>query len=163
MSCFVMNCDALATIAEGLERVLNLGFNVYGMETPEPLREALTAAGCADRYDVFDAAKIYKALYTLNACAYAERYQEGLDDYIPEYPAKVKSLLSRPVWDSGRYIVPAEYYHYIKLLECLIYQCMEGSAMKTQLFKGLRDFEGLLFSYLVHNTAEWKAAPWGEV
>lgn len=163
MSCFVMHPDAIATVAEGLERVLNMGFNVFGMEAPEALREALTAAGCADRYDFFSAEKIYKALYTLNACAYAERYREGLDDYIPAYPAKVKSLLPLPVWDNGRYIVPAEYYHYTKLLECLIYQCNEGHAAKTELYKGLEAFARHLWAFIVHNSAEYKSFTWGEV
>lgn len=162
MSCFIMHPDAIATVAEGLERVLNMGFNVFGMEAPETLVEALAAAGTNPR-GFFDADKIYKALYTLNACAYAERYREGLDDFIPEYPARVRSLLPRPVWDSGRYIVPVEYYHYIKLLECLIYQCSEGSAAKTQLYKGLEEFKRRLWAFIVHNSAEYKSFTWGEV
>lgn len=163
MSCFIMDVNAVATVAEGLEKVLNSGFNVFGFEAPQTLREALTAADCADQYGYFDAAKIYKALYTLNACAYVERYREGLDDFIPAYPSRVRDLLPHPVWGEGRWIVPAEYYHYIKLVECLTYQCNEGKTAKTALYKGLREFEGRLCYYLVQNTAEWKAAPWGEV
>lgn len=162
MSCFIMDTNATATVAEGLEKVLNMGFNVFGFEAPETLVEAL-AGTCADRYGYFDAEKIYIALYTLNACAYAERYQKGLDDFVPAYPEKVKSLLPRPVWDAGRFIVVPEVYHYIKLLECLIYQCNEGKTAKTAMYKGLEDFKRVLYAFVLHNSAEWKAAPWGEV
>lgn len=164
MSCFIMHPDAIATVAEGLEKVLNMGYNVFGIEAPETLTEALAGSClCTDKYGFFHVEKIYKALYTLNAAAYAERYREGLDDFIPAYPEKVKSLLPRPEWAAGRYIVQPEFYHYTQLLECLIYQCDEGSAAKTQLYKGLEEFKRRLWAFIIHNSAEYKSFTWGEV
>ena len=161
MSCFIMNLDALAVLANGMEKVLNYGYEVYGIEAPEALREALK--DCADRYDCFDEGNIFHALYNLNYTAYHERYNRDPDaDATPEIPV-VKGILDRLEYSDGHRILHSNYYQYVKLLECLIYQCNEGAAAKTELFKGLEAFELVLMRFLVHNNDEWQRFEWGEL
>lgn len=165
MSCFIMNDTAIATLAEGLARVLNGGYNVYGFSAPETLREALK--GCADRYGFFDnVAPIFSELYRLNLAAFTWRYDgRHLEDVdpAPSCPECIKNLLHRPIWEDGRYIVPAAHYHFIQLLECFLYQCDEGPTPKAALYQGLDELKRYLWAFVVHNSAEYKSFNWGEV
>lgn len=159
MSCFIMDLDALAVLANGMEKVLNMGYDVYSIEAPEALRKALK--DCADRYGCFDEGKIFHALYTLNYTAYHERYNRAPDAVeVPEFPS-VHSIFDRLEYSDGHRILNSNYYQYTKLLECLIYQCNEGNAAKMDLFKGLEAFELTLMRFLVHHNDEWQQFEWG--
>lgn len=161
MSCFIMDLDALAVLANGMEKVLNMGYDVYSIEAPEALREALK--DCADRYGCFDEGKIFHALYTLNYTAYHERYNCAPDaPEVPEIPS-VHSIFDRLEYSDGHRILNSNYYQYTKLLECLIYQCTEGEVTETPLYKGLKAFELVLMRFLVQNNDEWQRFRWSEL
>lgn len=163
MSSFIMDTRAVAVIADGIEKTLNMGYNYLGLEAPESLRDALK--DCADRHGFYDGAKIFAKLYSLNYWAYAERYEGRHPEDVAEQPepVAVNSLLARVEYANGHFTVKPEHYKYTKLLECFMYQCNEGSAVKTQLYKGLDDLKRRWYSFLVCNSDEWAAAPWGEV
>ena len=41
MSCFILNDRALAVLADGIEKALNMGYNFAGMDAPRSLRDVL--------------------------------------------------------------------------------------------------------------------------
>ena len=161
MSCFMMDLDALAVLADGMEKVLSFSYDVYSIEAPEALREALK--DCADHYGYFDKEKIFRALYTLNYTAYHERYNRAPDAVeVPEIPI-AHSIFDCLEYSDGHRILTSNYYQYTKLLECLIYQCTEGKVTEAPLYKGLEAFELVLMRFLVHNNDEWQRFKWGEL
>ena len=163
MSCFIMDYKAVAVLADGVEKALNLGYGFLGLDAPETLREALK--DCADRYGYFDRGRIFANLCGLNYWAYAERYNgrhlEGTEE-APEMP-EAPALINRVGYADGHYTLTPEHYRWAKLLECYLYQCDEGSAAKTQLYKGLEALQRRWLAFLVYNHDDWAAAPWGEL
>jgi len=163
MSCFVMNAEPLAALADGIEKALNMGYNFLGLDAPETLREALTAKGCADRHGFFDTEKIFRELYGLNLAAFTWRYDgRHLEDVepAPSFPA-VPPLLLRVGYRDFHHIITPAHYKFASLLDCLIYQCDEGPISKDPLFIGLVDFRRRWLAFLVQNHEEYNKAPWG--
>ena len=163
MSCFMMDPRALAVLADGIEKGLNMGYNYLGLDVSEGLPEALI--DCADRYMCYDAGRIYAKLYELNARAYNCRYcgnpADPADPTAPEMPA-LPWMLGRAVWD-GAFRIDALHFKFLKLLECFNYQCLEDATKGDPLAVALRDWEKSWAAFLVHNDPIYKGLRWGEV
>lgn len=159
MSCFVMEARALAALARGMETILDLGYNYAGFEAPAALAEALK--DCCDNCGFFEEKKIFAALFDLNMQAYAGRYKEETEP-APEWPDNVPCLLARPTYN--RYYQPgADFWKYLKLLDCLIYQITEDATHAAPLRAALVDFSRTLAGYLARNCAAYDSAEWGRV
>ena len=159
MSCFVMQPRALAALAQGLETVLNSGYNFAGFEAPTTLYNAL--GDCSDKYGFYEEKKIFTALYDLNMAAYAGRYKEEAEP-APDWPDNVPRLLTRPEYN-GFWNPSAEYWKYYKLLDCLIYQTSEDATRENPLYLALLDFSRIFAAYLVRNNAAYNTAEWGRI
>ena len=98
MSCFVMNNEPLAALANAVETRLNCDYNYWGFEAPASLYNAL--ADCKTSCTYF-AKDIYRRLYAVNVRAYNGRYADH------EEPADEEA----PTIDGSKYIVhrPPEY------------------------------------------------------
>ena len=163
MSCFMMPPDTLAALAKGIEVALNVGFNFLGLEAPESL--GIELLDCADKYRFYSEKQIYSRLYDLNRRAYAGRYPGEPDiEPVPDMP-KIPALLHYAEYDpdSGCRIITEEHYKYLKLLECLIYQCCEDATIKDPLFLALQDFRRNWMAFIIRNNPIFAALPWGSL
>lgn len=162
MSIFVMEPRALAVLAEGVEKTLNMGYTYMGMDAPESLRDALK--DCADRYGFFSRSKIFARLYALNYAAFADRYDgrhlEATDE-TPDTP-DIPDQLHRAEYAGGHHTIESLHYRFAKLVECYLYQCEEGQIPSDPLYKGMEDFQRGWFGFIVRNSEGYTAAPWGE-
>lgn len=160
MSCFIMTTQAHATIANSLEYILNSGFNRFGFDAPESLRNALKK--CRDKYGVYSDGKIFNQLYALNKKAWAGRYNKPFNDCIPEMPSVPVLIEDRKRANRHETLLPW-HYKFCSLLDCLIYQCNEDATRNDPLFLALIDFTRLYMAFLVHNTDEWHNTPCGTI
>lgn len=158
MSCFVMQDRALATIAETVSAVCNMGFNYFGFDVPRSLADAVES--CRDRYGYCKEEKLYTALYALNVRAYAGRYNRPEDLTAPAYsPAKL--IEPRECVDHHEKIKPW-HYQLAKLLDCYLYQTAEDATTEDPMRKGLADLLRTLQAFIVRNSNEYhSAAEWG--
>lgn len=161
MSCFVMNDKALAALARGMETALNSGYNLLGFDAPAALGEAL--ADCVDNWGFFQEKKIFQELHALNMAAYCGRYREDPTP-APEWPEleQVPRLLTRPAYN-GHYMPRADFWKYLKLLDCLVYQVTEDATAAHPLTRALFEFSRTLAGYLARNCAAYDSAPWGDL
>lgn len=165
MSCFVMNPRALAAVAQGIETGLNVGYNFLGLSAPESLGRALE--DCADKYHFYSATEIYRRLYDLNARAYNGRYYgspaDPADTTPPDFP-EIPAPLHYAEYDpnSRCRVLTAEHFRYIKLLDCLIYQCCEDATINDPLYLALREWLREWQKFVVRNNPLYEAAEWGE-
>lgn len=160
MSCFVMTEQATATLANTLEHVLNSGFDRFGFDAPGSLCKALE--DCRDRYGFYCAGLIFRRLYDLNSRAYCARYKTESDDTPSEMPSVPPLVQERQREHYHEKLLPW-HYKFSKLLQCLLYQCCEDATRFDPLNLALIDFNRVYNNFLVQNTAEWDAAPWGTI
>ena len=160
MSCFMMDNRATSTLSNTLEYIMNSGFNRFGFEAPDSLHKALS--DCRDRYGFYCSGLIFNRLFSLNARAYSTRYKSELDDSIPSKPEVPPLVQERQCEDYHEKLLPW-HYKFAKLLDCFIYQASEDATMNDPLELALVDFSRSYKSFLVVNTAEYSAAPWGTI
>lgn len=157
MSSFILSTQTHATLSNSLAYILNSGFNRFGFEAPESLHKALR--DCRDRYGDYCAERIYTRLYNLNLSAYAGRYATATDP-VPDMPSVPQLIQPREYADFHEVLLPW-HYRFCKMLDCLIYQASEDATRNDPLYLALVDFSRIYKSFLVVNTAEYNAAPWG--
>ena len=92
MSCFVMNKEPLAALANAVEARLNCDYSYWGFGAPDSLYRELNDCKTSRTYF---AEAIYKKLYALNIRAYNGRYSGH------EEPAGEEA----PIIDGSKYIV----------------------------------------------------------
>lgn len=161
MSCFIMNTNALSTLADGIEKVLNMGYRYCGISAPCSLFDALNGT-CADIYGFFDAKMIFQQLYDLNAKAYATRYNEADITAHTESYANNVGILKRSEYGNGHFELCDWHYHFAKLLECYIYQVNEEETKNDPLELALEEFSQVWNNFIVHNTPIYHSFAWGE-
>lgn len=158
MSCFIMNADAIGTLATSLEKVLNMGFNFFGFEAPESLFNALR--DCENPRGFFDENKIYAALYNLNCHAYCTRYKEETYDDLPNVDFTRCNIVKRAGYNN-HYMVEKWHYQLLKLLDCFIYQVSEDGTRNHDLTLALKDMRLVLMAFIIHNNDIYAGLPWG--
>ena len=161
MSCMVLTPAHIAAVAHGLAFMLNGSAGMCQLSAPPELFDALTAC----RYDphgrMFDDRTIYAALYRHNDAAYEGRYMVEVDelDSIPAMPNDFPRLL-HPLRYHERYLLDHDFYQYIMLLDCFIYQCEEDATARTDLQKALSETRRCLYSFAVQQNAEYASCSW---
>lgn len=160
MSCFIMSDQAHAATANTLEYILNSGFNRFGFDAPDSLYKALS--DCRDRYGFYCSGLIFRRLYDLNSRAYAGRYKTDADTTPPEMPSVPPLVQEREREDQHEKLLPW-HYKLAKLIDCEIYQASEDATRKDPLLLALIDFSRVYTHFLVSNTADYNAAPWGTI
>ena len=158
MSCFIMSDLSHATLANSLEYILNSGFNRFGFEAPASLYNALE--DCLDKHGYYNAGQIYNRLFSLNNAACAGRYKRDLENLVPDMP-KVPELIQPRKYANHHETLQPWHYKFCKILDCLIYQSSEDTTRNDPLLLALVDFSRVYKSFLVSNTDEYHAAPWG--
>ena len=154
-----MKAEALALIAEGIEKGLNMGYNFLGLDAPDSLFRELR--DCADRYGFYDNLAIFRRLYDLNARAYSGRYPyDPADPTPPEMPV-LPPLLHHVEWDGEKHLLTVEHFKYFKMLDCFIYQCAEDATCKDPLFLAVKDWHKDWMRFLIRNNPTFAALPWG--
>ncbi|MEK6794904.1 MAG: hypothetical protein AABZ39_09015 [Spirochaetota bacterium] len=95
-------------------------------------------------YSAFDhPEQLARHMHNLNRFAMNERYGRKLP-----YTHRYKAVLARDT------------YQILKDIQCFMYQCSEGRATKTRLFKAFENVENDLAHELVRMTEEYKNAKW---
>lgn len=136
MSCMMLSPAHIATVAHGLSYLLNQS-EMCQLSAADELRDALGA--CRYPHDfLYDDRRIYPVLYRHNEAAYEGRYKAEPDetDEVPAMPDNVPHLLHRLDYNK-HYFLDADFFKFLKLLDCYIYQCEEQATADTNLQKAL--------------------------
>jgi hypothetical protein len=165
MSAFLLNPERIAQLADYISTLYNNGFNFFGYDMPQDLKNQIIENDCCDIYGNATTKKIFKLLYSLNAAAVAGRYkcnpetapdlpkfnpihhtrEQGTDETIRAWYEEIKP------W----------HYELFKLTQCFLYQCDEDATCHTGLFKALKELESIQALHIVQNNPLWQRATWG--
>ena len=162
MSCFVMNNEPLAALANAVETRLNCDYNYWGFSAPDSLYTAL--ADCKTSCTYF-AKDIYRRLYAVNVRAYNGRYadhEEPADEEAPTIDGSKYIVHRPPEYREHGFAVCLWHYQLSKLLDCWIYQTAEDSTRNDPLRLAMQKFWDNLYSFIVLNSPEYTAVRWGE-
>ncbi len=97
-------------------------------------------------YKPFDKPReLARHMHNLNRFAIRERYLQRA-----AYTQRYKEM-----WSDDK-------YQALKDLQCFLYQCSEGRAEKTRLFKALEKTETLLMSEMIRATEEYQKTKWNK-
>lgn len=163
MSCFVMNNEPLAALANAVETRLNCDYNYWGFEAPASLYNAL--ADCKTSCTYF-AEDIYRRLYAVNVRAYNGRYadhEEPEDEEAQTIDGSKYIIHHPPEYREHGFAVRPWHYQLAKLLDCWLYQTAEDATYKDPLRLAMKEFRDNLYSFIVGNSPEYVDAPWGEL
>lgn len=168
MSCFVMDTKSLATIADGIYMISSYGFEYAGIDPPPPLLDTLKNMGVLQR-GVIDANKVYKALYRLNMMAYCGRYRVQAELEAPKTNMEKcsifhckKSIAPTDYIDSWHDELMPWHYHFLKLLDCWLYQTNEDATRNDPLRRAVQELRDAWQCYLVTSMPEYIAQAWGQ-
>ena len=163
MSCFGMNPEPLAAIANAVETRLNCDYNYWGFSAPDSLYRAL--ADCKTSCTYF-AEEIYKKLYAVNVRAYNGRYmshEEPVDEEAPAIDVDNYTVHRRPEYREHGFAVRPWHYKLAKLLDCWLYQTAEDATYKDPLRLAMVEFRDNLYSFIVTNRPEYVTSSWGDL
>ena len=148
MSCFIMNPEPLAAIANAVETRLNVGYDYWGFEAPDGLFRELEDCKSSCTYY---AEPISLSLYALNVRAYNGRYSSHEE---PE---------DQNLGAGARFAVRPWHFQLAKLLDCWLYQTAEDATRSDPLRLAMQEFRDNLYSFIVLNSPEYAAGRWGEL
>ena len=161
MSCFVMNSESLAALANAVETRLNCDYNFWGFDAPSSLYDAL--ADCKTSCTYF-AEDIYRKLYTVNVRAYNGRYadhEEPEDEEAPTIDGSKYVIQHPPEYREHGFAVRLWHFQLAKLLDCWLYQTAEDATFKAPLRLAMKEIRDNLYGFIVGNSPEYVDAPWG--
>lgn len=159
MSCFIVNPETVATIANYIADYITGGYNATGIfvSIPDEFIRNVTA-----KENI--AQQIYLRMYALNYMAFETRYEgrhsESLAvciDNMGKFEDHDKSIHKAR---TGK----VEPYHYqlLKSMQCYLYQCNESEKLADSLtFKVVKKFEDALMNLIVCAMPEYDKAVWG--
>lgn len=167
MSCFIMNPEPLAAIANAVETRLNVGYDYWGFEAPDGLFRELEDCKSSCTYY---AEPIYQRLYALNVRAYNGRYsshEEPEDETAPTIDGSKYTVHHGPEYQNlgagARFAVRPWHFQLAKLLDCWLYQTAEDATRSDPLRLAMQEFRDNLYSFIVLNSPEYAAGRWGEL
>ena len=163
MSCFIMNPEPLAALANAIEARLNCDYAYWGFDAPDALYRELD--GCRSAF-YYSAKEIYRRLYAVNVRAYNGRYaahEEPEDEEAPDIDTSKYIIHHGPKYREHGFAVQPWHYQLAKLLDCWLYQTLEDATRNDPLRLAVRDFQDILRSFIVGNSQEYTAAQWGEL
>lgn len=143
MSAYIVNPETLQTVMDALYRSawLRECTTLYGLLDGTKI-DARALAESRGGYQ-----SLASELHALNVAGVCQRYGD-----------KPETMIKCPKLSPGIAPDPVQAY---KSLQCLIYQCSEGSAMETQLYRDLVKIENHLARNIVGHLPEYNAAKWG--
>ena len=159
MSCMMLSPAHIATVAHGLAYLLNQSERCQ-LSAAGELYDALI--NCKYPHDfLYDDSKIYVVLYRHNELAYTGRYKvkPGEANEVPAMPNNVPHLLHNLSYNEYCFL-DADFFKFLKLLDCFIYQCNEQTTADTDLQKALVKTFIRLYAFDAHQNAAYNAAPW---
>ena len=163
MSCIVMKYESLAALANAVEARLNCDYNFWGFDAPDSLYRAFEDCRTVRLYSAED---IYNRLYMLNAKAYNERYKNHEEAAVEKAPIIDGSryiIHHRPeYWEHGFAVRPWHYY-LAALLDCWLYQTLEGVVRNDPRRLAMRDFRDGLYGFIIRNSPPYTAVRLGEL
>lgn len=161
MSCFVMNAEPLAALANAIETRLNIGYDFWGFEAPDSLyRELMDCKTSCTYY----AEPIYRKLYALNVRAYNGRYsnhEEPADEQAPNVDITRYTITRRPEYRAHTFAVQPWHYQLAKLLDCYLYQTAEDATYKDPLRLAMKEFRDELCEFIMTHNPQYITLPWG--
>ena len=163
MSCFVMNPEPLAALANAVETRLNCDYNYWGFDAPASLYDAM--ADCKTSCTYF-AEDIYRRLYAVNVRSYNGRYsshEEPADEEAPTIDGSKYIVHHPPEYREHGFAVRPWHFQLAKLLDCWLYQTAEDATYKDPLRLAMAEFRDNLYSFIVLNSPEYTAGRWGEL
>lgn len=162
MSCFVMNPEPLAAIANAVEARLNCDYNYWGFEAPASLYDALR--DCKTSCTYF-AEAIYRKLYAVNVRAYNGRYEsheEPVDEEAPTIDGNKYIVHRPPEYQEHSFAVRPWHFQLAKLLDCWLYQTLEDATYGNPLRLAMAEFRDGLYGFIVSHSPCYVENRWGE-
>lgn len=157
MSCCVLSPKHIATLARGIEKLINApGMKEYGTQDLLRVFRDCRTEGWADEN------KIYKKLYALNLEVFNSRYDKK-KEVIPEIPEDIPDLLPFPRENTNEfhiYRITPKHYQFLKLLECYYYQINEDGFEKNEIRLELKKVIRNLQNFIKDNNEEYDKAKW---
>lgn len=165
MSCMIMNPEPLAAVANAAETLLNHGFNYFGFDASNRMRQAFQDCQSCGYYV---AEEIYKKLWAVNAAAYNGRYarmdDEAADESAPTIDGSRYTVHHGPEYEDHHHAVRPWHYHLAKLLDFWLYQTNEDATYADPVRVAMEDFQKSLYSFIVQRSSAYDAAPeWGRL
>lgn len=153
MSAFVVDTDTMDKVVRAICARSRYGQVIpqfAGLYTEAP--DSLTAIG--------------RRLYTLNVEAVQQRYPDTNDnpDNMPGpiEPIPAAQLPHRYTHRSGQHVLNFDAaVACLKAMHCLSYQCSEGDADESGIFKELTAAIGTFADHLIQSLPAYERAPWG--
>lgn len=149
MSCFIMNPESVARIANFIAYHINFGTNLTA-KLPESFIKAVTRHGEA-RAD-----EVYRHMFETNYAAYNKRYGEA---HKPQGDLKDQYAM----YDNSIHHSPGNTWKYqmLKSMECWMYQCSESEELETcDTFVAVKRLAEALKNNIIHTTPEYITADW---
>lgn len=163
MSCIVMKYESLAALANAVEARLNCDYNFWGFDAPDSLYRAFEDCRTVRLYSAED---IYNRLYMLNAKAYNERYKNHEEAAVEKAPIIDGSryiIHHRPEYREHGFAVRPWHYYLAALLDCWLYQTLEGVVKNDPRRLAMRDFRDSLYGFIIRNSPPYTAVRFGEL
>ena len=134
-------------VSEGCMK--NIIYNLYWDYKFKDRADFLLREHGINCHSVDDFNNLYINLYKLNQEAVKQRYNEpDNSNYI--------TIPDKPDWDQGT----VNKYQALKSIQCLLYQCSEGTVPETKLYKFLEAFEKRYMHYIIDDIPEYDKARW---
>lgn len=149
MSCFIMNPESIARIANFIAYHINFGFN-FTASLPESFIKRVTRRGEA-RAD-----EVYRLMFEANYEAYNKRYgdaRQQQNNLLDQYAAYDNSI-HKSAGNSWK-------YQMLKSMECWIYQCCDSKEIEnSDTFIAVNRMVEALKDNIIHNSPEYIVADW---
>lgn len=157
MSSYILSNESLTTLAKAISTIENGGFNYCGFSGSDRTARALNPFYIEHGHNE---TAVFYALATLNAQAYAGRYNEPvtLDAFI--FDEKAPDYMRPIQYENGAPVFTADHYKLLKSLDCFLYQIDEDATNKSELKTALEETRDNLANAILRARPEYIAAPW---
>lgn len=148
----------IATVAHGLSYLLNQS-EMCQLSAADELRDALGA--CRYPHDfLYDDRRIYPFCTGTTKRRMKGAIRSSRTKPTKCQPCRTMCRTCCRLDYNKHYFLDADFFKFLKLLDCYIYQCEEQATADTNLQKALVKTSNHLYAFAAQQNAAYNAAPW---
>jgi hypothetical protein len=161
----IMQPEPLAALANFTESVLNMGFDFFGFEAPQELREASADCIVPGYRGFYSVEALYSKFYSVNISAYNGRYAKEPDNSAtpPAVDFAKCCIHERLRYEDGHYVLQPWHFKIAKLLDFWLYQTDEDATRKNEFRLGVQILRDSIYGFIVQNSTDYNNAQWGRL